>query len=114
MSLHDVKYQLCPIRLAKEHSYDRQKVKVALNRHTDRGAGRFMNPDKLRVLKEDAIEECRKYEEVTKLMSRSAPTNSWNNLSTRIVGIEGWEPADNPYDQRKQAIATNGRGKEEK
>ena len=41
------RFQLCPLRLAKECRYDEQMTCRALKRHTDRGAGRFMKQEAL-------------------------------------------------------------------
>jgi len=89
-----IRYLVCPLRLAKENRYDEAKVKVALNRHTDKGSGKFMRPDALRQLREEAISECRRHHEALHQNSNGSITGTLEGRYplTRIVGIEGWEP----------------------
>jgi len=83
-----LKYQLCPTRLAREHGYDERRVRTALNRHIERGAGRFITPEKLGILQERALRACQRYN----LHQGDSPSILYPPMgsSTRIIGIEGW------------------------
>ena len=68
-----------------------------------------MRPEALRSLMEEAMEECRRYEEMKDIIQPDAPFPSWNNPSTTIIGIEGWEPIDNSNHQQRISSDKKGR-----
>jgi hypothetical protein len=80
------RYQLCPLLLAKEYRYDEKRIETALNRHTERGAGRFMKPEALSMLRDRAISACRGWGDQT-----SGWMSDKREYTTRNIGIEGWE-----------------------
>jgi len=80
------RYQLCPLRLAREYRYDEKRVVTALNRHTERGTGRFMKPESLTLLRDRALLVCRGWSDRT-----LGGIPHQKEYTTRIIGIEGWE-----------------------
>jgi hypothetical protein len=68
------------------------------------GAGRFMRPEALRVLKEESEEECKRYDDMMGVMHTDIPFPPWNRQSTTIMGIEGWEPVERTSNQSKDPL----------
>jgi len=101
------RYQLCPLRLAKEYRYDERRIVTALNRHTERGAGRFMKPETLSLLRDRALAACRGW---------GSQTVSWTpghgEHTIRIMGMEEWKsskPKATPITDTPRRKDTNGK-----
>jgi hypothetical protein len=89
-----IPYQLCPEQLAKENGHDKDKVRRAMNRYEQLGAGRFKPPEANKTLRMKALEACDEYQKNTQRRQDDQVQYRRGNCPAKIIGIEGWGRPD--------------------
>jgi hypothetical protein len=84
-------YQVCPIKLARENSYDTDKTISAINRYEYRGAGRFQSREENEKTREMALLTCRQHEAKPRSIPYRVPEQPGRTCPTTIISIDGWD-----------------------